>query len=117
MDGVVYIPHEPPQPRDLSSANRYGRIVTVLGVADRPGIKPGPCYFKLCKDLRNFRPDKDYICFAGGDPLSLGLAFGALVYNGVREFNFLRWERERSTTGERTTGVGFYVPTRILLNG
>ncbi len=78
-------------------------------------MEPGPCLQALNRGLRSFDPTKDYLVFPGGDPMSLGLAMIALQYNGVKSFQFLRWERERSIDGERLAGAGFYVPVRVSL--
>lgn len=118
---TVYLIQEPrdrsregaPLSKDLSSAQRYGRIIPILSSAEHPAITPGPCMFKLEKALRRF-DEGDYICFAGGDPLGLALTVIALQRAGVREAKFLRWERERDPSGHRT-GNGFYVPVLITL--
>lgn len=117
--GNVYVVQEPPPIwnrqtgksvlKDLSSAQRYGRLMTVLGSSDQPSLTPGPCLFQLQKGLREFNPSDDYICFAGGDPMSLALALLVIRDFGIKEVKTLRWDRERTTSGERKTG-GFYTP-------
>lgn len=100
--------------KDLSSAQRYGTLQTVLPDGTRPSYAPGPTLMKLAKGLRNFR-EEDFLCAPGGDPLGLALALLALRYNGVREVQYLRWERERSIDGARQAGAGYYVPVRLSL--
>jgi hypothetical protein len=120
--GVVFIPQEAPvgyrdnvaTTKDLSSAARYGRLHPILSMNERASMTPGPCLFKLSKELRDFDPANDFVCYAGGDPMSLALAFMVLKDLGLREVRFLRWERERDTKGKRTAG-GFYVPVKIKL--
>lgn len=124
MDSVVYIVQEPPMiydraskrhfSKDLSSAQRYGRIVYILGPSDQASLTPGPCMHKLRKELKDFRPDADYICFAGGDPMSLALAMLVLRDMNINTATALRWDRERDTSGERKNG-GFYVPVSTPL--
>ncbi len=96
-------------PKDMSSAQRYGKIVHVLEADEQPSITPGPSLFNLQKKLRDFNPELDYICYAGGDPMSLALALVVLKEFNHREVQTLRWDRERSTDGQRMAG-GFYVP-------
>lgn len=100
--------------RDLSSANRYGKIQFLLDAEDMPSINPSACLHKMNKPLQEFE-HKDYMFYAGGDPLGLGLAMCLLKDNGFTEFQLLRWERERDIKGRRQTGQGFYVPSRIKL--
>lgn len=122
-DRTVFIVQEPPPvyrhgktiTKDLSSAQRYGRLEPILAPDEQASLTPGPCLHKLCKGLRGFNPTKDYICFAGGDPAGYALALIALRENGIREVSALRWDRERATDGTRTVG-GYYVPVAMKLH-
>lgn len=102
------------QNADLSSAQRYGTVMPILTPQDHPGRMPGPALFKLKKALKDYHPD-DYIAYGLADPAGLFLA--GMVFareNMMKEpINWLRWERERDTEGERTKG-GFYTPTKII---
>ena len=100
--------------RDLSSANRFGDVETILGAKDNPMLSPGPVLHKLKQALRNFTPD-DMIFAAGGDHLSLGLALCVLKDMGFKEVQYLRWERERDINGQRKRGVGYYVKAPLPL--
>ena len=100
--------------RDLSSANRYGRLEFLMGSDAMPSINPSACLHLMNKQLLKFE-HKDYMFYAGGDPLGLGLAMCLLKDNGFTEFQYLRWERERDIKGQRRVGLGFYVPVRIKL--
>lgn len=108
----VYRPNKPPILKDLSSAARYGTIQPILEEDEHPSSTPGPALSKMSKALREFRPEVDYLCSAGGDPMSLALAVLALANWNIPEFTLLRWERERDTDGTRTRG-GFYVPITV----
>lgn len=66
------------------------------------------------RSLHEFDKEKDYLCFAGGDPVSLALAMLALRDMGHVFINLLRWERERSPDGKKLYG-GFYVPVKTKL--
>lgn len=98
---------------DLSSAQRYGKVVPILDTTDYPGRIPGPALFKLRKALADYHPE-DYVCYGLSDPAAAFLA--GMVFarqNLLREpVNWLRWERERSPAGDRIGG--FYTPTPIL---
>ncbi len=99
---------------DLSSAQRYGLITPILAGGDKPSAAPGPAIFKLKQALvKDYHPD-DFVAYGLADPASAFLA--GLVFakeNLMREpINWLRWERERTTGGERMSG-GFYLPSKI----
>lgn len=98
---------------DLSSAQRYGTIVPVLSGKDNPGQAPGPALFKLKHALRDYQP-QDFVAYALADPAAAFLAGMVFAREDLmREpVNWLRWDRERSTDGERQRG-GFYVPSLI----
>jgi len=100
--------------RDLSSANRYGRLLFLLDDSDSPSMTPSSCIHKMNKQLMAYETS-DYLVYAGGDPLGLGLALCLLKDRGFTEVNVLRWERERDIHGGRKAGVGFYVPVRVKL--
>jgi hypothetical protein len=102
-----------PIPRDVSSANRYGKIIFLLTHTEKPSLHPGPTINKLKTILKDFT-DADYIFQAGGDPLGLALTLCALKDLGFRKVNYLRWERETGI-GEKRTGNGFYVPVALKL--
>jgi hypothetical protein len=99
---------------DLSSANRYGNIVTILSATDNPSLNPGACMHKMNKALKDFGPD-DVIFMAGGDYLSLAFGLLILYQQGFKEVKYLRWERERDIEGNRKVGHGFYVQDILRL--
>lgn len=120
---TVYAIQEPPPyidratgtkvEKDLSSAQRYGAIKFILDSRDRVGTMPGQARHKLAKGLQDFKPD-DYLVHPGGDYLSLIIVGSILRDLGFREVQWLRWEKERGTNGERLAG-GFYTPVTIPL--
>ncbi len=108
----VYIVQEPPHERDLSSAESYGQLVTVLTTYDRPSITPGPCLYKLRSELSKFTKE-DYLVWTGGDPMGALLAGIVIAELPFNEIKLLRWDRKKDLNGVRTE-VGFYVP--VVLN-
>lgn len=118
VESTVYVVQEPPvvfnrvtgkyTNKDLSSANRYGKIVPILSAGEQASLTPGPSLRLLQRGLKDFKPH-DYICFPGGDPVGLALALLVLRDFGFKEVNVLRWDRERKTDGTRTSG-GYYTP-------
>ena len=99
---------------DLSSANRYGAVHPILSTADQPSVAPGPSLFKLKQALRGGYHPNDYIVYALSDPATAFLAGMVFAREGLMKepINWLRWERERDTSGQKMSG-GFYVPTQI----
>lgn len=99
---------------DLSSAQRYGKLVPILDATDSPSAAPGPCMRKITNALQDYRPG-DYIVYALADPA--GLLLTGIVLERLRitaqPISWLRWERERAPSGERRHGVGYFVPSNI----
>jgi hypothetical protein len=114
-EAVCYGVQEPLASRDLSSAQRYGRVEFLLDGRDKPSLTPGPCLRKIYKGLQDMHPD-DYIFYAGGDPMGLLLVGAVLRDQGFSEINFLKWDRETDPdTGERVQGAGYYIPQKVKL--
>ena len=102
------------EPRDLSSAQRFGSIVTVLGSNDKGSMTPDTVISKIAEKLQDFNYKDDYIFTSGGDPINFALVLSVLTSWGIPNFKYLRWERERSAEG-KPTGNGFYVAVEIPL--
>ncbi len=102
------------QNADLSSAQRYGTVMPILSADDHPGRMPGPAIFKIRKALKGYHPD-DYVAYGLADPAAPFLAGMVFARENLlhQPVNWLRWERNRDTEGERTKS-GFYTPTPIL---
>lgn len=123
-EGSVYVVQEPPASynrqtggyvtKDLSSAQRYGKLVPILAQAQHASLTPGPSLFQMQKALRDFKPDRDFVCYAGGDPMALALALLTLRDYGFTEVQVLRWDKERDLDGNRLAG-GYYTPVRTPL--
>jgi hypothetical protein len=123
-ESSVFVVQEPPASynrvtggyvaKDLSSAQRYGKLIPILAQAQHASLTPGPSLFQMQKSLREFSPEFDYICYAGGDPMALALALLTLRDMGFQEVNVLRWDKERDTDGNRKAG-GYYTPVRTPL--
>lgn len=117
----VFITHEPipvvydgkARFKDLSSAERYGKITNIFAQDDLISMAPGPAANKAARMLKDFDAKKDYLCYAGGDPLSLSLAILALRNMNIKEVSYLRWDRSPKEGGVRSKG--FYIPQSIPL--
>ncbi len=116
---TVYIAQQPRPNKsgwtpDLSSADKYGRFEYVFGSSERVYALPGPSMFKVRKILKDFNPEEDYFLWPGvGDPMALACCIQALSELGLDYYNFLYWDRKRSSTGERDPSKGFYVPITL----
>ena len=99
---------------DFSSASRYGSLHFLLSKKDSRSRLPPNCILKIRKKLREeFDYEKDYIIWAGGDPLAnlmAGIVIGVLRFPKI---NFLKWEKEKDLEGNRVEGRGFYTPVEI----
>jgi len=111
---VVYIPQEATSEKDLSSAAKYGKIHSIIGVYDRPADNTISALSRLYESLADFDPKQDYICLAGGDPI-VGLLTGVVLERlGIESFKQLYWTRERDEDGQRT-GQGTYLPRTVSI--
>jgi hypothetical protein len=111
----VFVIQPPYRDKDLSSAHRYGTIHFIFDDARfQPSVRPGIARWQIDKALVNFDPTEDYLLFLGGDWV------GSMMVGQSLQFKFpgqgikiLRWERERTSEGDRRPGAGFYVPSVI----
>lgn len=94
---------------DVSPAKQYGEVIFLFR-ADQPAPSADPHWATrhAYRVLSDFNGD-DFLVWAGGDPL--GAVIAASVASDVNEgrVKYLKWERDRDRTGERTGG-GYYVP-------
>lgn len=111
---TVYLLQEPTRDRDLSSAAQYGKIIPVISNQERPSENPIKALNKIASLLSEYNASKDYLCFAGGDPLVMFLSGVALFAMGFEDVTFLIWERERSESGQRSS-KGFYIPKNFSI--
>ena len=103
------------RPKDLSSAARYGRIEFVFADPGfQPSLEPGVATQEIDAAIENFRPEEDYVLFLGGDPIgAILLGFRLATRFPGTNIRAMRWERERSPSGQRSSDSGFYVPALI----
>lgn len=101
---------------DLSSAEKYGTVITVLGERESPSLAPAPALIKLRQAIREYNPDTDFFLSAGGDPLA-ALMIGMLLVDEGKSASWLRWDRNRDFDGRRDMTAGEYKPVRFDLNG
>lgn len=96
---------------DVSPAARYGDIHFVLQPGDRTSSTPDLSLRKLVAAMENFDPDKDYVVWSGGDPLSAILTGAVMAELGITRFRFLRFEKNRGK--DVSSGSGYYVPIEV----
>lgn len=111
-ESTVYLLQEPTSEKDLSSAATYGRLFPIIGAHEKPSQNIQQTINKLYACLETFNSEKDYLCFAGGDPIIPFLAGVVMERIGFETVTHLIWNRERSNDGART-GSGFYMPKTI----
>ena len=99
---------------DVSAAGVYGEICFVLSAGDRTCANPELSIEKLRRALRDFDPNRDFVVWAGGDPLSAIITGMVFMDLGIPKFRFLRFEKNRNIKhGQPVTG--FYSPVEVFL--
>lgn len=115
---TVFFPTEMPPAkadRDFSAAQRYGTLDFIVPNGQAPSFMPAQALARLRAILLpNFNPAQDFVSYGGGDPLGLLLMGAVLRETGIKEFRYLRTDRERGTGG-RVPGSVFYTPVHIVL--
>lgn len=94
---------------DVSPAKQYGEILFLFR-ADQPAPSADPHWatrhaYRVLADFG----DEDFLVWAGGDPLGAVLASAVASDINDGKVKYLKWERDRARSGERTGG-GYYVP-------
>jgi hypothetical protein len=95
---------------DVTPAEAYGDVEFILTPGDRTSLNPDLVMAKLCKGLKEFKPDEDYILWSGGDPLSFMLTGWCLSQLGVKKFRYLRYEKPDVRRGK---SAPFYIPVTV----
>ncbi len=114
MTSRVYVLQATRFQSDVSPAAVYGEIRFVLSAGDRTCANPELSIDKLRRALRDFDAHRDFIVWAGGDPLSAIVTGMVLHELGIKKYRYLRYEKNRNTKpGE--TAVGFYSPIEVRL--
>lgn len=100
-------------PADVSPAEIYGTLEYILGTGDRTSSNPDLSARKLFARLEDFDATKDFVLWAGGDPLSCMLTGVVLAELGILKFKYLRFEKERGRAQIGEPVTGFYVPVQV----
>jgi hypothetical protein len=109
---IVFLLQEPTTSRDLSSAEKYGKIIPIIGAEEKPSINIAAALNKMLRAMSTYSPENDFVCFAGSDPIVqflLGIAAERLQ---ISEITHLIWQKDRSAT-DRTSG--YYLPKKVQL--
>lgn len=96
---------------DLSPAAPFGMFEFVFSSTDRPCQNPLEARLKADNALRDFNPEKDYICWSNaGDVFCIYAAVASLTQRGIRSVKALVWHKPRNHDEQ-----GRYVPTEVPL--
>ena len=112
----VFVIQSTRYPADVSPAKIYGEIEYVLSTGDRTSSNPGLSAKKLFTALEEFDCEKDFVLWAGGDPLSCMLTGAVLAELGILKYKYLRFEKDRVRTAPGEPVTGFYVPVLVDLS-
>lgn len=117
---IVYLIAQPTvsrrkAPPNLAPLYKHGEVVTLLVSGEQPTFRPRDCFEALEARFKDFDPDIDYLVWAGGDTLAAVMAGMLLAELEIWCFKWLRYERFRLPTGERTDEGAIYVPVEIDL--
>ena len=118
---TVYVTQQPTPNRrnwqpDLSPAAEYGKIKYIFQGGEQPFTNPANAISVARKELRDFNPETDFICWPNsGDPASLYATIMCLVDKGHKEITFLYWNRNRDANGQPLPDRGYYAPVKMSL--
>lgn len=118
--GRVFLLQKSRRDFDLTSAERLGTVVPVLGERESPSLALAPALVKMRQALRDYDPKTDHLLAAGGDQLASFLAGMVLTDEGIlrsEPVSWLRWDRNRDFDGRRDMSQGSYVPVLFGLTG
>lgn len=102
---------------DLSALSEHGEVLVIVRSGDAPSFHPPRTLERIKKRLLRFRPDKDFLVWAGGDTLAALLTGVVLTGMQLKEVQWLRWERRLDPgTGRRVDDGGRYLPVRVTLD-
>ena len=112
---IVWAPQPSWTSIEFANLESYGNISTILHRSSVPGQTPETSYRNMMEALRDYRID-DYVTSFPADPAGPFLLGIGLALKGVREFNWLRYERPLGPEGERLRGEGAYEVTRFRID-
>jgi hypothetical protein len=118
--GRVFLLQRSRRDFNLSSAERFGTVVPVLGERESPSLALAPALTKMRTALRDYDPTSDHLLAAGGDQLASFLAGMVLTDEGILRndpVSWLRWDRARDFDGRRDPSNGSYEPVQFGLYG
>lgn len=93
---IVYVPHLGNNARmDLTDAKRFGELHVIFRrelYPDTAQDEMPAAMIKADMDLRNFRPEGDYLCLVGA-PVMMAVCMLTLGARGFKELRVLRYDR------------------------
>lgn len=93
---------------DLTPMAEYGTIKVLVENGEYPSFKPQECLRKIYQRLKDCDEERDYIAWAGGEPLSAVMVGAVLADLDKTSIRWLRFERGRNERGERDARCGHY---------
>lgn len=99
---------------DLTDAERFGQLRHIFDVEENPSNDYATGWRLINERLEGFNPQRDYLLWAGGDPLALTLV-GAWLYTKGERVRWLRPSR-RQTGGIRSKINYTYEPMNLYLD-
>lgn len=81
---------------DIAPASEYGRIEYVFPLSFGPASsKPDEAAAHAARVLNAFDAERDYLVWAGGDPLANIIVAGILADYTDGRFTFLKWDKSQ----------------------
>lgn len=117
MSSRVFVVHDRSagvdgRPVNLSAALSYGRLVPIFQERDWPGMNSEQGCRQIERRLRTYDPEKDFLLWAGGDPMALVMLGAWLFGNGIDQSRWLRHNRKRDAQGNRTDEYEYTISTQ-----
>lgn len=97
----VFVINEPTVSRtgrrpDLHPMEKYGEVRTLVKEGEYPSFAPREALQRITERLRDFDPNRDFLAWAGGEPLSAVMVGSLLADMDITDVRWLRYERPAS---------------------
>jgi hypothetical protein len=120
--GKVFLIAQPTVAKDgsmpkLEALQEHGDVHVLVSAGDSPSFRPNKTLDDILRQLAQlYKPDEDFIVWAGGDTLAAVLVGVALERQGHNEMTWLRYDRPYDPVQRKRVDEGArYVPIKIKL--